>query len=217
MEGDSLKYPIKVNSHQFEYNALYGCVSLKDVFYNGCSLYDWEIAMRTNMGDGLPVIGFYEMKQDVYDTARRLQVIDVQHRKRLSFCEKYIPILQMIEDDPSMKNACKSHSIFKKDDSHQSLINYLYHYFMEEAYQENIVVKNYNELVESARLSNIVAEPMPEVLESLSAEQILGCIAWHFRRDHFNNGALINSSIAEGHMLRMMKVYAEKEKQNYLT
>ena len=45
----------------------------REVFYNGYSLYDWEVAMRTNMGGGLPVIGFYEMKQDVYDTVRRLK------------------------------------------------------------------------------------------------------------------------------------------------
>ncbi len=31
--------------------------------------------MRTNMGGGLPVVGFYEMKQDVYDTARRLEMM----------------------------------------------------------------------------------------------------------------------------------------------
>lgn len=32
-----------------------------------------EFAMRTNMGGGMPVIGFYEMKQDIYDIARRLK------------------------------------------------------------------------------------------------------------------------------------------------
>lgn len=44
----------------------------REQFYNNCSLADWEYAMNTNMGGGLPVIGFYEMKQDIYDTARRL-------------------------------------------------------------------------------------------------------------------------------------------------
>ena len=34
---------------------------------------DLEFAMRTNMGGGMPVIGFYEMKQDIYDIARRLK------------------------------------------------------------------------------------------------------------------------------------------------
>ncbi len=41
-------------------------------FYNGCSLYKWEIAMRTNMGGGLPIAGFFEMKQEVYEIAERL-------------------------------------------------------------------------------------------------------------------------------------------------
>ena len=44
----------------------------KNTFYYDFSLYDWEVAMQVNMGGGLPVIGFYEMKQDIYDTARRL-------------------------------------------------------------------------------------------------------------------------------------------------
>lgn len=34
---------------------------------------DLEFAMRTNMGGGMPVIGFYEMKQDIYDIGRRLK------------------------------------------------------------------------------------------------------------------------------------------------
>ncbi|MBQ6518502.1 MAG: NADAR family protein [Anaerolineaceae bacterium] len=46
-----------------------------NIFYNDYSLYEWEIAMHTNMGGGLPVIGFFDMKQDVYDTARRLKLL----------------------------------------------------------------------------------------------------------------------------------------------
>lgn len=33
---------------------------------------DWEDAMRFNMGGGLPIAGFYEMKQEIYDIVRRL-------------------------------------------------------------------------------------------------------------------------------------------------
>ena len=59
-------------------------------------------------------------------------------------------------------------------------------------------------------MKNKVAEPTEEELNALTAEQILGCIAWHFRRDYFSNGSLIDSSIAEGHMLWMLKAYVEK-------
>lgn len=82
---------------------------------------------------------------------------------------------------------------------------------MEEAYQKDIVVHNYSDLVEAAGMNDKVAAPTEEDLRGLSSEQLLGCIAWHFRRDHFINGSLIHSSIAEGHMLRMLKIYADKE------
>ena len=129
---------------------------------------------------------------------------------QLDFCLKYIPILEMIDTDPSLKEACAKHSAYAKDEKHASLINYLFDYFMKEAYKKGIVVTNYMELVEEAGMKNKVAEPTEEELKALSADQILGCIAWHFRRDYFSNGSLISSSIAEGDMLRLLKAYVGK-------
>ena len=45
----------------------------KDSFYYDLTLSEWETAMRCGMGGGMPIAGFFEMKQDVYDIARRLQ------------------------------------------------------------------------------------------------------------------------------------------------
>ena len=129
---------------------------------------------------------------------------------QLDFCLKYIPILEMIDTDPSLKEACAKHSAYAKDEKHASLINYLYDYFMKEAYKKGIVVTNYMELVEKAGMKDKVAEPTEVELKTLSADQILGCIAWHFRRDYFSNGSLISSSIAEGDMLRLLKAYVGK-------
>ena len=129
---------------------------------------------------------------------------------QFDFCLKYIPILEMVDADPSLKEACAKHSAYAKDEKHASLINYLYDYFMKEAYQKGIVVQNYRELVEAAGMLDKVSEPTERDLKALTAEQVLGCIAWHFRRDYFSNGSLISSSIAEGHMLRMMKAFVEK-------
>ena len=41
---------------------------IKNSFYFHCNLSDWDYAMKTNMGGGLPIGGFYEMKQEIYDT-----------------------------------------------------------------------------------------------------------------------------------------------------
>jgi ribA/ribD-fused uncharacterized protein len=178
------------------------------------SLADWEKKIRDKEGAAVPVLGFFDLKQDVYDTARSLQMQDDKRQRRLEFCEKYIPVLQMIEDDPELIAACREHSIYRLDAKHGSLIDFLYHFFMEEAYQKDIVVHNYSNLVEAAGMNDKVAAPTEEDLGGLSSEQLLGCIAWHFRRDHFDNGSLISNSIAQGHMLRMLKVYVDKETKN---
>ncbi len=81
---------------------------------------------------------------------------------------------------------------------------------MHEAYASNIVVKNYRELVEECGGDAWVGNPTDEKLELLDAEHVLGCIAWHFRRDHFAEGSLIDDSIADGHMLCMLKSYVSK-------
>ncbi len=43
----------------------------KDCFYYQVPLEGWEYSMRTNMGGGLPIGGFYEMKQEIYEIAER--------------------------------------------------------------------------------------------------------------------------------------------------
>ena len=55
--------------------------TLQDQHEHDCFLYDfslqaWDIAMKVNMGGGLTIIGFYEMKQEVYDIARGLSLLD---------------------------------------------------------------------------------------------------------------------------------------------
>ena len=186
---------------------------VKEVFYNNYSLYEWEIAMATNMGGGLPIIGFFEMKQDIYDIARRLRNIDNPNRRRLSFCDKYIPILRMIGKDADLKHACSNYSAYSADTEHPALTSYLYDEFMREAYDSDIVVHNYGTLVEEQGCEAWVSNPTDDKLEQLDSEHILGCIAWHFRRDHFSEGSLVSKSIAEGHMLRMLKCYARKTRQ----
>lgn len=51
--SDTLRNDIERNAFLYRYN-----------------LSDWEVSMRINMGGGLPSIGFWEMKQDIYETLR---------------------------------------------------------------------------------------------------------------------------------------------------
>ena len=43
----------------------------RECFLYEFTLAEWELAMRTNMGGGLPAAGFWELKQDIYEILRR--------------------------------------------------------------------------------------------------------------------------------------------------
>ena len=172
----------------------------RDAFYHA-GLDAVEAGMRINMGDGLPVAGFYEMKQEVYDSVRN---------RRLDFCRKYIPILEMIDQDEDMKQMCRSYSAYIQGAKASSLVEYLYDTFMPDAYKAGMVITNYLQLVEEGDIKKWVVNPSGEQMACLDEEHVLACIAWHFRRDHFSNGSLVNDSISDGHMLRMLEIYEEK-------
>ncbi len=53
------------------YSDTLGSYRDREAFYNGRALCDWEAAIRADAGKSLPAAGFFEMKQDIYDTARR--------------------------------------------------------------------------------------------------------------------------------------------------
>ena len=128
------------------------------------------------------------------------------HQQYLDYCNRYIPLLEMIAEEPGLSKKCKSYSAYAKKKT-DKIIDVIYGPFMKEAYDVGMVIHNYREIVESAGLQRIVQTPSEDNLKGLTREQILACIAWHFRADHFNNGSLINTSIADGYMLNMLKAY----------
>lgn len=77
MGNSSAGKPVTERS-AMQMTAVYSCVRILseavagDCFYYSYSLYDWDVAMCTNMGGGLPISGFYEMKQEIYEIYKRL-------------------------------------------------------------------------------------------------------------------------------------------------
>ena len=68
--GELKRNPHFYNAIHTYSDSLYGNHE-REAFYNG-KLSAWDHSMQWNMGGGLPIVGFYEMKQDVYDIAARL-------------------------------------------------------------------------------------------------------------------------------------------------
>ena len=50
-------------------------------------------------------------------------------------------------------------------------------------------------------IEEMITEPTDEFIAGLTDEQLLACITYHFRQDHFCNGSLTCESIAGGHLL----------------
>jgi len=142
-----------------------------------------------------------------------MQIREESNRGRVAWFRKYIPVLEVIEKDKQLKDACRQFSVYNYGKNpHESVANYLHQEFMCEAYDNDIVIHNYREITEKCGTSAEIAKPKQDFLEKLTSEQILACIAWHFRRDHFSEGSLVCDSIGEGYMLRMMQAYMSKIK-----
>lgn len=75
-----LKTPAELSRYPEYHNAVYAYVSTlskaeRSVFLNNnTSFAEWDEVMHTNMGGGLRIIGFYEMKQEIFDIAERLRM-----------------------------------------------------------------------------------------------------------------------------------------------
>ena len=54
---------------------------IQQSFYYDFTLDKIDFIMKTNMGGGLPIMGFYELKQDVYDISSRLRNLELMSKR----------------------------------------------------------------------------------------------------------------------------------------
>lgn len=119
------------------------------------------------------------------------------------FCRKYYMLLRAIYEDEELRKWCNDFSVYTPVTEHKGLEQILYSVFMQEAYDVNLVIQNYGQVIETGKLDErLVSCPTPSFIKQLSEEQILACVAWHFRRDHFSEGSLIADSIGNGRLLQ---------------
>ncbi len=127
------------------------------------------------------------------------------------FCLRYVQLLQVIDWDDELKDWCRNYSFYEKTVTHQGLERML-HELLSEAYASNIVIHGYDQVIKQSKLDEqLVSDPSEDFLSSLNKNQLLACVAWHFRRDHFSEGSLIGESIAEGILLRYVKALLKGE------
>ena len=182
----------------------------RNAFLHAFSLADCEQMMETNMGGGLPAAGFYEMKQDVYDTARFLRHSDMMTDRLRAFCNRHIPMLRAIAADEKLRDWCGGCFANGSGGGNDLLDAYVYGCFLNDAYDIGMVIPHYDVLLEHDGMNDWVSRPTKELLEPLDSEHVQACISWHFRREHFVEYSLVSDSIAGGFMLLMLETLSEK-------
>lgn len=131
--------------------------------------------------------------------------------RQKEFCRKYYMLLRAIYEDAELKKWCNDYSVYAPVTEHNGLEHILYSVFMQEAYDENLVIHNYREVIDEGGLDErLISDPTDEFIEQLNEQQIIACIAWHFRRDHFSEGSLISDSIGNGRLLQYFEALTGK-------
>ena len=122
-----------------------------------------------------------------------------------SFLDWAIDLLEQIENSQEKKAWCHHYSVYSSNPGQEDLFHDL-NVFVDRAYEKGLVISNYQEVLRRWQFEErSIADADPVWLETQPYLCVLACIAWHFRRDHFCEGALINRSIADGIMLRLLR------------
>ena len=126
--------------------------------------------------------------------------------KTNSYLFSSIKLLKEIDNSLVKKEWCKNYSVYSKNENDiWNLENDLDNFF-QETYDNNFVASNYGEIYDSIGLEDVYSEKLEKSkLKKLSEEQIVAIIAKEFRHDHFSEGCLINTYVAEGFLLYYME------------
>lgn len=121
------------------------------------------------------------------------------------FLDWAITLLGEIERSPEKLAWCRRYSVYSTQPGQEPLQCEL-DAFVDRTYREGLVITNYGEVIRRWGLDERKIAAADAVwLERQPYLCVLAGIAWHFRRDHFSEGSLISSSIAQGALLRLFR------------
>lgn len=124
------------------------------------------------------------------------------YARQKEFCRKYYMLLRTLYEDEELRTWCNGYSVYAPVKEHVGLKRILSD-FMEEAYDIDLVIQNYGAVIDESNLDErLVSNPTAAFIKQLTEEQIVACIAWHFRCDHFSQGSLISDAIGDGKLLK---------------
>lgn len=133
---------------------------------------------------------------------------DELDRKAKTFFQCNLNLLRAIAEDETLSKWFQGYTVYELYPGYEGLVKILDKEFFHKAYEEGLVIPKYREIIEQAGLdNNLVINPTSEWVATLTKQQILACVAYHFRADHFDNGRLYRYSVGEGKLIPYFEEY----------
>lgn len=132
------------------------------------------------------------------------------------FLDNSICLLERIESSQEMKMWCRTYSSYSSNTKLCEIEQELDVFFYE-TYKMGLVITNYHQVIEQYSLNEAdIIVSSKHWLDALPYLPVVACLTYHFRRDHFVEGSLINESITSGAMLRIFRRLREVTCWTYL-
>ena len=100
---------------------------------------------------------------------------------------------------------CRTYSVYAvREDIYG--IERFFRKLLRETYQNGLVISDYRKIMDELGLEEEkIIRSESDWVEQLSVNGAAACLAYHFRRDHFCEGSLIQNGLANGCILRLME------------
>lgn len=179
--------------------------------------YDMDIVFAI-LDDNILKLGNQILKDIVDETGIVLEqkkeeeeISEALDKKAENYFRANLNLLRAIANDKSISDWFKDYNAYQRKTGYEGLIEILDAFFFEMAYKDGIVISNYSEIIQAAKIdTNMIYSPTVEWMSRLSKLQIIACVAYQFRADHFNEGCLYKVSVGEGKLIPYFEEYLSK-------
>ena len=131
-------------------------------------------------------------------------------KKAKAFMSESLLFLKALFEDEYLRDWCREFDF--EDEEHAELFNLFENNILGRAYDDGLIIKEYNNVISANKIDEtLIFNPTDEFIDSLSKIQIIACIAYLYRADHFDNGRLMNIDVAGGHLITYFEGYLRKK------
>lgn len=123
------------------------------------------------------------------------------------YFQRHLPLLQLVNENKKLNILFRNPG---KDKDIDQLIHYIDEVLLQDGYSSGVLISDYYLFTKELDMNIAYSCPTIEWARRLTKLQIIACVTYHFRADHFDNGSLMQESVGEGKLLPFFEAYLEK-------